>query len=77
MLGDGATAAFVIPDEELSARVWFSSINFRDLGRQLVRWSLDWQEIWADPKGRGEIARDAAEWSGRVLEFSGLKSREA
>ena len=48
-----------------------------ELQRQLVRWSLDWHVVWADPDRRMEIARDAAEWSGRVLEFSGLMSREA
>ena len=48
-----------------------------ELQRQLVRWSLDWHAIWADPERRREIARDATEWSGRVLEFSGLMSRGA
>jgi hypothetical protein len=48
-----------------------------DLQRSLVSWNLSWGVIWQDEKRRATVAREAAEWSRRVLELSGLSGREA
>ena len=42
--------------------------------RQLARWNLAWNEIWANPARRAEVARQAGVWSSRILEMSGLLS---
>jgi len=40
--------------------------------RRLARWQLAWARIWSDPRQRAEMAEQAALWSQRVLEISGL-----
>ncbi|MBD3367144.1 MAG: hypothetical protein GF405_03075 [Candidatus Eisenbacteria bacterium] len=58
-----------IPSDDVAA--------LAELQRDLVRWYQHWHSLWADPERRAEVARDAAQWSTRVLEISGLMSREA
>ncbi len=48
-----------------------------DLQRALVSWHQAWAVIWEDEERRASVAREAAEWSRRVLDMSGLASREA
>lgn len=43
-----------------------------DLQRQLARWQLDWDEIWADGTRRAGMADQARRWSERVMDLSGL-----
>jgi len=45
-----------------------------DCQRQLVRWHLDWSDIWSSPERRAEVATGAGVWSQRVLQVSGLAS---
>lgn len=42
------------------------------LQRQLVSWHNDWQSVWEDNTSRASMAREAGEWSQRLLEMSGL-----
>jgi hypothetical protein len=46
------------------------------LGRQLTRWKLHWQDLWQDLAKRLEIATAAEQWSGTMLERSGLLQPE-
>ena len=43
-----------------------------ELQLQLARWQRAWANIWADPVRRTTVAEQAAAWSKRVLEMSGL-----
>ncbi len=43
-----------------------------DCQRQLARWSLAWNSIWSSPPRRADVAAQAARWSQKVLELSGL-----
>ena len=42
------------------------------LQRQLVRWDRDFDEIYADPVRRAEMAETARAWSNHLLVLSGL-----
>jgi hypothetical protein len=46
-----------------------------ELQRQLVRWQLNWAQIWDDPAQRAQVAQDSRAWSERVLQMSGLLDR--
>jgi hypothetical protein len=41
---------------------------------QLALWQLNWPTIWPDPARRAVVAKQAQEWSDKVLEMSGLLS---
>lgn len=41
-----------------------------ELQRQLSRWKLHWSALWPNPGDRSPIARQAHEWSNRVLHQS-------
>ncbi len=43
-----------------------------ELQVQLARWQHNWERIWSDPAQRQLVARQAHDWSERVLERSGL-----
>jgi len=43
----------------------------------LARWHRAWPEVWSDDSRRARLAADAASWSDRVLQLSGLASPEA
>ena len=47
------------------------------LQRELSTWRRDWGVVWAGAASRAELARQASDWSKRVLELSGLLAREA
>lgn len=46
------------------------------LGRQLTKWKLHWHDLWQDGDKRLEIATAAEQWSGTMLERSGLLKLE-
>jgi len=52
-------------------------VELAELQRMLARWHRAWPEVWSDDSQRAQIAADAAAWSGRVLEMSGLSGRGA
>lgn len=45
-----------------------------ELQIQLARWQHNWTRIWTDPLQRSQMAEQAAVWSRRVMEMSGLLS---
>ena len=45
-----------------------------DLQLVLARWQQRWPDIWADTAQRSAVAQQAASWSRRVLELSGIGS---
>lgn len=47
-------------------------IELAQLQRVLVRWHHNWSEVWLNNSRRAEVVSDAATWSRRVLELSGL-----
>jgi hypothetical protein len=52
-------------------------VELAELQRTLARWHHRWPEVWSDDSRRAQVAADAALWSGRVLEMSGLSKRGA
>ncbi|MFQ5906916.1 MAG: hypothetical protein ACE5JA_10160, partial [bacterium] len=58
------------PDTELTIQTELVNLQL-----QLALWQLRWKSIWVDPVQRARVAKQADEWSGRVLEMSGLLSR--
>jgi hypothetical protein len=42
------------------------------LQRLLAMWHRTWAATWADPRERRSVAESAGQWSGQVLEMSGL-----
>jgi hypothetical protein len=52
-------------------------VELAELQRVLARWHHKWPEVWSDDSRRAQVATDAATWSGRVLEISGLARRGA
>ena len=42
------------------------------LQRQLVHWHHEWQAVWSNSESRASMAREAGEWSQRLLRMSGL-----
>jgi len=47
-----------------------------ELQIELAGWEHAWAGIWADPSRRAAVAERAGRWSQRVLEISGLATRE-
>lgn len=43
-----------------------------ELQVQLTGWQQNWERVWSDPAQRQRVAEQARDWSGRVLERSGL-----
>jgi hypothetical protein len=43
-----------------------------DLQVQLARWEYSWEQVWGNPDRRIGMSENAADWSRRVLELSGL-----
>ena len=43
-----------------------------DIQLQLARWQRRWNEIWADRAQRAAMARQAEDWSRRLLSAAGL-----
>ena len=43
-----------------------------DVQVQLVLWQIRWDQIWADPIQRKQIAEQSGIWSKQILELSGL-----
>jgi hypothetical protein len=43
-----------------------------DLQVKLARWQYKWSDIWPDKKKRNLVAKEANEWSQRILLMSGL-----
>ncbi|WP_009634449.1 hypothetical protein [Synechocystis sp. PCC 7509] len=41
---------------------------------QLAKWQLTWAEVWANPTERRNVAKQAHNWSERLLDISGLIS---
>jgi hypothetical protein len=39
---------------------------------ELAGWQLLWPQVDGDPEVRGHVAQEAASWSNRVMEMSGL-----
>ena len=52
-------------------------LELAELQRTLVGWHHRWPEVWSDDARRAQVAADAASWSGRVLEMSGLSRHGA
>jgi|SRR5581483_1081678 hypothetical protein len=47
-----------------------------DIQIQLAVWQLNWQAIWNDVERRQQVARQAGQWSERLLELSGVLNAE-
>ncbi len=50
-------------------------VELAELQRMLSRWNHAWPKLWQDESQRETVAGTAADWSRRVLEFSGLAVR--
>lgn len=42
----------------------------------IAAWQWNWKRIWPDPAQRQRVAEQARDWSGRVLERSGLLKQD-
>jgi hypothetical protein len=62
---------WTVTDADLGVKV-----ELLDLQRRLAQWHLKWDEIWKDEDRRTSVADEAARWSARVLELSGLVPRK-
>ncbi|HEX5085454.1 MAG TPA: hypothetical protein VFY40_25735 [Blastocatellia bacterium] len=47
-------------------------VELVELQRRLARWQFKWHEIWNDLEKRNSIAEQAAAWSVKILDLSGL-----
>ena len=58
---------WTVPDVELEVQT-----DLVQLQLQLAQWQYRWKNIWVDPVQRAAVAKQAYEWSKRMLEKSGL-----
>lgn len=48
------------------------AFELAQMQRQLSRWHLHWEEIWAQDSGRSEISTLAQIWAIRIREMAGI-----
>ncbi len=53
-----------------------TQVELLTLQRLLARWYFTWEPIWHDLVRRRAVAKEAARWSDRLLDLSGLLNEE-